>query len=137
MSNGIVPQFNYGPGFATSFNPTYAARNKEPLPNAGQVATRHDSITSSGLRQAILERVDRVFTLDFPVVPLSDLAGWDEFISWAIAGLQFQYVPDTTNPSTYVTCSMVTMKVPYKFVGYQIYTISFDCRIELTAEIGS
>lgn len=129
-----VPQFAYN---GTTFVPTYAAVNKEPIGTLGQSATRHDSITTSGLQQSVLERIDRVFPLEFPVVPQADLAGWDAFISWAIAGNQWQYAPDSTVPATFVTCYLVNMAVPYKRVGYQLFTISLSCRVVLTAEIGS
>jgi hypothetical protein len=136
-ANGIVPQFNYGAGFATAFNPTYAATKKEPVPLSGMEAVRHDSYTTSGLSQNILERIDRVFPLDFPTVPSGDLGAWDAFISWAIAGGQFQYYPDASNLSVYVVCKMTSLKVPYKYVAPQTFAISFDCRIEQVAEIGS
>ena len=136
-NNGPVPQFNYGVGFGTAFNPTFAATNKQPIATLGQEATRHDSITVSGLQQSVLERVDRVFDLDFPAVPLSDLAGWDAFISSAIQGQQFQYVPDTTALSTYVTCYLMSTSIPYKRVGYQLFSISLKLRVVLAAEVGS
>lgn len=134
---GAVPQFNYGAGFATTFNPTYAARQKQPIATLGQSAIRHDSITISGVQQSIIERIDRVFDLDFPFVPSADLAGWDAFIAWAIAGNQFQYVPDTQSLGTYVTCYMTSEEIPYKWVGYQLFSVSFKCRVVLTEEIGS
>jgi len=136
-NNGPVPQFNYGVSFGTAFNPTYAATNKQPIATLGQEATRHDSITVSGLQQSVIERVDRVFDLDFPVVPLSDLAGWDAFISSAIQGQQFQYVPDTLSLGSFVTCYLMSTSVPYKRVGYQIFSISLKLRVVLAAEVGS
>jgi hypothetical protein len=136
-NNGIVPQFNYGAGFGTTFSPTFAARQKQPIATLGQEATRHDSITTSGLQQSIVERVDRVFDLDFPMVPQSDLAGWDAFIAWAIQGQQFQYIPDNTATGTYVTCYLTSDSVPYKWVAYQLFSISLKLRVVVTAEIGS
>ena len=136
-NNGVVPQFNYGSGFATTFNPTYAARQKQPIATLGQVATRHDSITTSGLQQSVTERVDRVFDLEFPFVPQSDLAGWDAFITWAIQGQQFNYIPDSTNTGTFVTCFLMSTEVPYKRVGYQLYSVSLKLRVVLTAQVGS
>lgn len=134
---GAVPQFNYGAGFATTFNPTYAARQKQPIATLGQSAIRHDSITISGVQQSIIERIDRVFPLDFPMVPQSDLAGWDAFIAWAIQGLQFQYVPDSTIPGTYVTCYLMSESMPYKWVGYQLFSLTMKCRVVIAAEVGS
>lgn len=133
----ITPQFSYGAGFATTWVPTYPANDKQPIATLGQSATRHDSITSSGLQQSIVERVDRIFDLDFKNVPQSDLTDWDAFISWAIAGQQFQYAEDSTNPSTFVTCYMTSVDVPYKRISYQLFSISFSCRVVVAAEVGS
>jgi hypothetical protein len=137
MSYGIVPQFNYGIGFATAFNPTYAAIDKIPINALGQSATRHDSITTSGLQQSITERVDQMFELDFPVIPESDLTGWSAFIAWAIQGQQFQYAPDATNLASFVTCYLVATEMIPKRVGYKLYSYTLQCRIVLTAEVGS
>jgi hypothetical protein len=130
----IVPTFSYN---GNTWTPTYPATNQQPIATLGQSATRHDSITTSGLQQNVLERIDRLFDLDFPFVPQSDLAGWDAFILWAIAGNQFQYAPDSTAPSTYVTCYLQSTDVPYKRVAFELFTISFKLRVVLTAEIGS
>jgi hypothetical protein len=132
---GTVPQFTYSSG--TTFVPTYAPRKKQPIATLGQEAIRHDSITTSGLQQSVLERVDRVFDLDFPFVPESDLASWDAFISWAIAGNQFQYAPDATAPGTYVTCYMTSTSVPYGWVGVKTFSVSIKCRVVVAAEVGS
>jgi hypothetical protein len=133
-NNGIVPQFAYN---STTFSPTFAARQKQPIATLGQEESRHDSITVSGLMQSIHERTDRVFSLDFPFVPQSDLAGWDAFISWAIQGQQFNYIPDTLAPSTFVTCQLMSMSVPYKWVGYQLFSVSLKLRVVVSAQVGS
>lgn len=132
MSYGTVPQFTYN---GNTFIPTYAPTNKEPI--FGQEATRHDSITTSGLQQSVVERVDRVTPLEFPFIPQSDLNNWDAFITWAIQGNQFQYAPDATAPLTYTTCYLMTQKVAYKRVGYQLFSISLQLRQVINAEIGS
>ena len=133
--NGIVPQFSYGADFATTFIPTYAPTGKIPIDT--QHAERHDSITTSGLQQSVTERVDRVLVLDFKNIPEGDLADWDDFISWIIQGMQFQYAPDSTNPGTYNTYYLVQMEVPFKWVSFQNYTTSLSLRRVLTEEIGS
>lgn len=133
-NNGIVPQFTYN---GNTFSPTYAAKQKQPIATLGQEATRHDSLTVSGLLQIMYERTDRVFDLDFPVVPQSDLAGWDAFIAWAIQGNQFNYIPDSTIPGTYVTCNLMSQAVPYKWVAYQLFSVSLKLRVVIPAEVGS
>lgn len=57
-------------------------------------AVRHDSITTSGLRQVTLERVDIVKHLQMEYVPWADLTAWAAFIDYAIQGGTFSYYPD-------------------------------------------
>jgi hypothetical protein len=59
-------------------------------------AVRHDSMTSSGLRQVALERVDIIKPLQMENVPWDDLPAWRDFIDFAIEGGQFSYYPDAT-----------------------------------------
>jgi hypothetical protein len=131
----IVPQFTYNG--VNTWVPTFPPVNKQPIATIGQEAVRHDSITISGLQQVVTERVDRVFDLDFPLIPQADLAQWDAFISWAIAGNQFTYAPDSNSPGTNVTCILMSTSIPYKRVAYQLFSITLKCRVVITAQVGS
>ena len=131
MSYGVTPKLSYN---GTDFLPTYANRHKIPIDN--QHAIRHDSITTSGLQQSVLERIDRVLTLDFENIPESDLSGWDAFLSLALAGNQFQYYPDSTmgaNEYYY----LVDMDGAIEWVSFENYKLSLKLRRVITAEIGS
>lgn len=130
----ITPSFIYN---SNTFTPTFPAQGKQPIATLGQSAVRHDSITTSGLQQNIIERVDRVFDLEFKYVPESDLSGWDAFISWAIQGNQFDYAPDSTAPGTKVTCYLQSTDVPYKWIAFQLFSISLSLRVVVQAEVGS
>src|ERR1019366_2559503 len=83
--------YNAGAG-NVQFTPTYPPIGKQP--NDGLAATRHDSITSSGIKQAVLERIDDVTTLTFPYVPQTDLAAWKAMMTWLLAGNVFAYRPN-------------------------------------------
>jgi hypothetical protein len=61
-----------------------------------RTAVRHDSYTSSGLRQSALERVDIIRHLQMDYVPWADLPAWEPFIDYAVTGGDFQYYPDAT-----------------------------------------
>ena len=130
----IVPTFSYN---GNTWTPTYPAKGKQPISTLGQSATRHDSLTTSGLQQNVLERIDRLFDLEFPVVPQADLVYWDAFISWAIAGNQFEYAPDSTDMSSFVTCYLQSTDIPYKWVAFELFAISMKLRVVIDAEIGS
>lgn len=67
-------------------------------------AVRHDSVSSSGVRQSIVERVDYFLTLQMDWVPLdADLAAWAAFIDFAILGNSFDYYPDADDALTFST----------------------------------
>jgi hypothetical protein len=117
-----------------TFIPAYPPKGKVPVDK--QDATRHDSITTSGLRQSITERVDRIVTLDFPFVPESDVTNWDAFVSWAIVGGQFQYYPDSTLSSNN-TYQVVDTQLGPEFVSPGFYKFSMNLRRVVTAQIGS
>lgn len=85
------PKIVYGAG------PTTLTFTYPPVQKAGTYdleATRHDTFTTTRIRQSILEGVDIKLTLQIEVVPFSDLAAWAAFMLWAISGNQFKYYPD-------------------------------------------
>src|SRR3954463_6820855 len=91
----VIPKIVYNPGTGNvTLSPTYA-NVKKPLLDDFE-AVRHDSITSSGVRQSMTERVDRIRPVTFESVPWADLPDWVDFLSYAIEGGPFDYYPDAT-----------------------------------------
>jgi hypothetical protein len=91
----IIPKIIYDPGTGpVTLTFTYPPVSKE-VPDALE-ALVHDSITSSGLRQRMVERVDTVKTLTMENVPWADAANWAAFINYALLGGSFSYYPDAT-----------------------------------------
>lgn len=127
----VTAKFVYN---GNTFIPTWPPKGKVPVDK--QSATRSDSLTSSGLRQSVTERVDRVLTLDFPAIPESDLTSWDAFIAWAIAAGQFDYYPDSTL-SAHNTYQLVNTDLGPEWINYQLYKITLNLRRVVTAQIGS
>jgi hypothetical protein len=91
----ITPKIVYDSGGGpVTLIPTYPPVQK---PGADElVANRHDSITTTGVKQSINDRTDVFVNLNFAFVPTADLAAWKLFITWAIAGGKFTYYPDNT-----------------------------------------
>ncbi len=90
-----IPQIQYDAGAGpVTLAFTYPPINKPLLDD--REATRHDSITSSGLRQSALERVDIIKNLQMENVPWEDLPAWAAFIDYAIQGGEFSYFLDAT-----------------------------------------
>jgi hypothetical protein len=96
----LLPKFSYDAGSGTvNFTPTYPPINK-PLSDELE-ASRHDSITTSGVKQSITDRVDSFITIEFSFVPQADIAAWKAFFAWTLPGGRFTYYPDATVSGTH------------------------------------
>jgi len=75
-------------------------RPARKVPAYNMDAVRHDNLASSGVREAILERVDNLLALEMEYVGIgSDVQAWQAFMSWALAGNLFAYYPDASQAS--------------------------------------
>jgi hypothetical protein len=109
------------------FTPTYPAIGKQPLD--GLEATRHDSITSSGIKQSVTERVDDMMVLSFPFVPQSDLASWRAFMLYALAGGVFAYRPNAADPTVWGEYTLESEDWTPKWVSPQTFSFELKCRM--------
>ena len=129
----ILPKIEYfvaSPGLV-DFIPTYPPANKEPL--GEQQAQRHDSIASIGYLQTVTERIDTFLNLEFPVVPLSDMASWQEFLDFALPGGIFNYYLDSTvNSYTQYTLESIDWKTKRIAPGFYSVTLKFRQLYPLT-----
>jgi hypothetical protein len=126
--------YNTGSG-DIEFTPTYPAIGRQPLD--GLAATRHDSITSSGIKQAVLERIDDVMTLTFPFVPQSDLASWKAFMLWVLAGNVFAYRPNAADNTVWEEYTLDSQEWTPKWVAPQTFSFAFQCRLWVGATVVS
>lgn len=127
-------RYNAGAG-DVNFTPVYPPRGKQPLD--GLLATRHDSITSSGIKQAVLERIDDVTTLVFPFVPQSDLAAWKAFMLFALAGGVFAYRPNAADPTIWNEFTTDQLDWTPKWVAPQMFSHELKCRLWVGATVES
>lgn len=136
MSGWITPKFAWVDPVTghQSFTPVYPPINKEPV--NPMEADRVDSITTSGIQQTVVKRVDNVLTLDFASVPQSDLTSWQTFMAWAIAGNVFDYHVDSTSAANDNYYLMDTSWVPQR-VGYQLFKFTLRMRKAIPAASGS
>jgi hypothetical protein len=96
-----IPAIVYDPGTGpVTLAPALPNINK-PGSNDGnddeRSAERSDSITSSGIVQAVIERVDIFRTVQFDWVPISDLPAWALWADYATQGGKFSYYPDSNS----------------------------------------
>ncbi len=129
---GITPKFAYNDGSLVDWTPTYPPMDKTPY--APLEAVRHDSVTSSGLFQTVVERVDEFLILNFKFVPEADLADWRRFFDWVIQGNQFTYYPDSTVPATYFELVMEDQSWAPKRDSYKNY--SFTVKFRKAKDLG-
>lgn len=136
MSGWITPKFAWlDPVLGhQSFTPIYPPVNKEPVP--AREADRVDSITTSGIQQTVVKRVDNVLTLDFATVPQSDLTGWQAFIDWAVSGNVFDYHPDSTSAVNNNYYLMDSSWAPQK-IGFQLFKFVLRIRQAIPTASGS
>lgn len=123
----ITPRIDYNTGSGTvTLIPTFPPVQK---PGADErAAVRHDSITISGIKQSITDRVEKYVTLTFNFVPLADLAVWAPFIDWAIAGGKFRYFPDQNNLSVFNDYTIEDAGWVPKRVAFSMYAFSLRLR---------
>ena len=90
-------------------------------------AVRHDNIASSGVREAMLERIDNFLELEMEWVAIgSDVAAWQAFMAWALAGNQFSYYPDPSQSSfTQYWLEDTTWTAAYRAPGQYTFKLKF------------
>lgn len=122
MSN---PQIIYDPGtgpvaLAFSYPPRNVAAN-----NA--VATRHDNVSSGGVRESILERIDNFLELEMQtVLDGNDVAAWNAFMQYALTGGPFAYYPDSSQIAfTNYWLEQTTWNAAYKAPGIYSFKLKF------------
>lgn len=113
------------------WNSTTLAFTYPPIQKAmvdDREALRHDSMTSSGLRQTVLERVDIIKPLQIEFVPWEDLPAWEPFIDFALAGGTFDYYPDA-DLSAFQTCELMDTTFSPKFNVRGLSKFSLKLRV--------
>jgi hypothetical protein len=123
----IVPKFAYYNGSAiVDFIPTNPATKKTPY--GPKVATRHDTTTSSGIKQSVYERTDEIVDMTFENVPESEMASWDTMMGFLLDGRQFDFYQDSTNQLAYVALTLEDTAWEPKWVSWQNYSFTLKFR---------
>lgn len=89
------PQIVYNPGTG---NVTLAFKYPPHAVAAFSMdAVVHDNISSAGVRERVLERIDNFLELEMPYVAIgTDLTNWQTFLNYALGGGQFSYYSDAS-----------------------------------------
>lgn len=122
-----IPQILYNPGSGTvTLAFTYPPIQKGMLDDLE--ALRHDSISSSGIRQTVVERVDTIIPLQMENVLWDDLPAWKLFINFAIIGGTFDYYPDAALPD-FTTCELMDTDFGPRYNARNLSKFSLKLRV--------
>jgi hypothetical protein len=103
---------------------TYPPRNVAAY---NSVARRHDNISSSGVRESVLERIDNFLEIEMQtVLDGADVADWNAFMQYVLQGGQFSYYPDASQSAfTNYWLEDTTWKAGYKAPGIYSFKLKF------------
>ena len=91
-------------------------------------AVRHDNVSTAGIRESVVERIDEFLELSLPWVRAgADLAAWQAFLDQALTGAIFSYYPDAGQVAfaNYLLEDTET-KLTWKTPG--VYTVNLKLR---------
>jgi len=90
------PQIIYTPAGGTQQTLSFMSPPQQQ-PGYEKVAVRHDNISTSGIRESVLERIDQFTELSLNWIRAgTDFANWTTFLDFALTGAAFAYYPDAS-----------------------------------------
>jgi hypothetical protein len=103
------------------------ARPPRKVPAYEYNAVRHDNISSAGVREAVLERIDTFLEFEMEWVGIgADVQAWNQFMQFALAGGQFGYYPDASQPAfTNYWLEDTNWTAAYKAPGQYSFKVKF------------
>lgn len=117
-------QWTDSTGTVHSFNFQYPATS---IPFAVKKAIRFDNLADSGVKETVLQRIDRFTMLSMEaVIAGDDISNWDTFTDYALTGAAFQFFPDYTSSSfTTYTLEDMDWQPDYKAPGMYSFKVKF------------
>jgi len=102
-------------------------RSPRKVPAYAMESVRHDNVASSGVREAIIERIDNFWEFEMEWVAIGpDVANWQAFMVWALAGNLFAYYPDASQSSyTNYWLEDTSWNATYKAPGQYTFKLKF------------
>ncbi|HET7213634.1 MAG TPA: hypothetical protein VFL79_08600 [Terriglobia bacterium] len=121
------PKIVYTPtgGTEQTLNFTSAPRQQ---PGYSKNAVRHDNISTAGVRESVLERIDTFleFGVDY-IRAGNDLAAWSAFFDFALTGAPFAYYPDASQ-SAFTNCLLEDTGETVAYVAPGVYSVKVKFR---------
>ena len=98
-------------------------------PSPWKLAVRHDNISSAGVRESVLERVDQFFEINLDWIRAgTDLANWQAFLDHALTGAAFAYYPDGSIAS-FTNCVLEDTETKVEFKAPCVYSLAMKWRL--------
>ncbi len=122
MANSKITYISGGALQTLSF-----ARQPRKVPAYYSHAVRHDNVAASGVREAVLERIESFLEFEMEYVAIgSDVQAWNSFLQYALQGGLFSYYPDSSLTAfTNYWLEDTTWRADYKFVGQYTFKLKF------------
>jgi len=121
------PKIIYTPAGGTEQTLSFVFPPRE-LPGYQKTAVRHDNVSTAGVRESVIERVDEFLELSLEFIKAgTDLANWQAFLDYAITGAAFSYYPDAAlSAFTNYLLEDTETQVEYKAPG--LYSLKLKLR---------
>ncbi len=122
------PQIIYTPPGGTQQTLNFMSPPQQQ-PGYVKTAIRHDNVSTSGIRESVLERVDQFTELNVNWIRAgTDFANWTAFLDFALTGAAFAYYPDASLTSyTNYVLEDTGARLEYKAVG--VYSLKLKFRV--------
>ena len=121
------PKIVYTPtgGAEQTLNFTSAPRQQ---PGYSKSAVRHDNISTAGVRESVLERIDTFLELNVDYIQAgNDLANWSAFLDHALTGASFAYYPDALQAG-FINCLLEDTGETVAYVAPGVYSAKVKFR---------
>jgi len=125
------PKIVYTPtgGAEQTLNFTLAPRQQ---PGYSRSAVRHDNISTAGVRESVLERIDTFLEINVDYIQAGgDLAGWTAFLDFALTGAAFAYYPDASQ-SAFINCLLEDTGETVAYVAPGFYSVKVKFRQQVS-----
>jgi len=121
------PKIVYTPSGAAeqTLNFTSAPRQQ---PGYSKNAVRHDNISTAGIRESVLERIETFVELSMDYIQAgADLENWSNFLDFALTGAPFAYYPDASQAG-FISCLLEDTGETVAYVAPGIYSVKVKFR---------
>jgi hypothetical protein len=121
------PKITYTPLAGGSVQTLQFARPPRFVAAYNRSATRHDNLSTAGVKEVVVERVDHFLELTLEYVGIgSDVTAWATFMAEALQGALCNYFPDASQADyTTYTLEDTDWKAEYKAPAQYTFKVLF------------